>query len=303
MKILVIGGSYFLGRVYTMLAAKEHEVTVLNRGTYSMQEFGASCLRADRRDENALRSLKLDGYDVVVDFCAYRQGDVETLVSALACVPKQYLLISTADVYEKWTGRVLTEESALCLQRFGGENGTYIWQKILLEKELLECCGRSSMAPTIVRPALMYGPFNYALRESVYVRLACAGKEWLCPVGAPGRFQPVYVKDAAAILLRLTGQKSAFGEAYNLAGEQTDYEGFLEAMADASHGIARICRAAYSSPVFADPETFLPFPLTREETEFYDGGKALRATGLKLTPLSEGAVKTWNAFYGVYGRS
>ena len=40
MKILVIGGSYFYGRVFVMEAAKEHRLTLLNRGTYSMQEFG-----------------------------------------------------------------------------------------------------------------------------------------------------------------------------------------------------------------------------------------------------------------------
>ena len=40
MNLLVIGGSYFYGRVLVMEAVKEHTVTVLNRGTYSMQEFG-----------------------------------------------------------------------------------------------------------------------------------------------------------------------------------------------------------------------------------------------------------------------
>ena len=40
MKILVLGGSYFYGRVFTMLSAKKHEITVLNRGTYSMGDLG-----------------------------------------------------------------------------------------------------------------------------------------------------------------------------------------------------------------------------------------------------------------------
>ncbi len=50
MKILVIGGSYFFGRVFVMLAAKEHEVTVVNRGTYSVAELGAGQIKGDRRD-------------------------------------------------------------------------------------------------------------------------------------------------------------------------------------------------------------------------------------------------------------
>ena len=37
MKILVIGGTYFLGRVFTIVASKEnHQLFLLNRGTYSM---------------------------------------------------------------------------------------------------------------------------------------------------------------------------------------------------------------------------------------------------------------------------
>lgn len=32
MKLLVIGGSYFYGRVFVMEAAKEHEITVWNQG-------------------------------------------------------------------------------------------------------------------------------------------------------------------------------------------------------------------------------------------------------------------------------
>ena len=40
MKILVIGGSYFYGRVFVMLTAPQHEITVVNRGTYSMADRG-----------------------------------------------------------------------------------------------------------------------------------------------------------------------------------------------------------------------------------------------------------------------
>ena len=39
MKILVIGGSYFYGRVFVMLTAPQHEITVVNRGTYSMADM------------------------------------------------------------------------------------------------------------------------------------------------------------------------------------------------------------------------------------------------------------------------
>ncbi len=40
MKILIIGGSYFLGRVLTMLSSTKFELTLVNRGRYSMKQFG-----------------------------------------------------------------------------------------------------------------------------------------------------------------------------------------------------------------------------------------------------------------------
>ena len=295
MKILVIGGSYFFGRVYTMLAAEKNEVTVLNRGTWSMAEFGAECLSADRRDDEALAVLEGRRFDAVADFCAYRQGDVERILAHLTAAPDQYILISTADVYRKWTGCPLTEDAPLEERHFGGENGEYIWQKLLLEKELEACCSRRGICPTLIRPAILYGPFNYAPRESEFVRRTCEGQKVVCPVGVPGRFQPVYVKDAAAMTLALSGNRKAFGRAYNLAGEAVDYEGFLDAFCRASGGRMQLRRLPFREAA-QDPAVFLPFPLTEEETEYYDGSRITEETGLVWTPLEAGLEKTWNAF-------
>ena len=68
MQILVLGGSYFYGRVFTMLAAKKHEITVLNRGTYSMESFGVKQIKGDRHDDrvkmrNLMRRMCLSGAD------------------------------------------------------------------------------------------------------------------------------------------------------------------------------------------------------------------------------------------------
>lgn len=301
MKILVIGGSYFLGRVFTMLAARDNEVTVLNRGTYSMEEFGARDLIADRHDAEALEGLPQEAFDAVVDFCAYRQGDIAGLLEHLPFSVKQYVFISTVDVYEKWTHRLLSEDAPLEKRHFGGENGEYIWQKILLEQELTEVCKQRGIAYTAVRPSILYGPFNYAMRENVYVQMACQNQAILCPVGAAGRFQPVYVKDAAAMILALCQNAAAMNNAYNLAGEAVDYERFLDAFAQASGGAIYLKKVSADDEIFKKSEVFMPFPFTEEETEVYDGRKILWDTGLSWTPLAEGLEKTWHIFCKIYG--
>lgn len=300
MKFLVIGGSYFLGRVFVMLASPGHEVTVLNRGTYSMKESGVREWRANRRDFDALRKLPEENFDAVIDCCAYAQGDIAGFLDAYRGKIGQYLFVSTADVYEKWTGKVLTEESPLETRHFGGENGEYIWQKLLLEKELKEVCAQKKIEATSVRPAILYGPFNYAMRESVYVQMAQSGREILCPVGAKGRFQPVYVKDAAAMMLALAGNEKAFGQAYNLAGEPVDYEAFLTAFSVASKGKAKLLKVGSEAECLRLPEAFLPFPLTEEETEYYESRKILTDTGLSFIPLEEGLQKTYQIFSKIY---
>ena len=71
-KILIIGGTYFLGRVFSILAyRKGYELTFINRGRFSMKNLGEHVreFACDRHDSSRLQTLKLESvYDVVVDF-------------------------------------------------------------------------------------------------------------------------------------------------------------------------------------------------------------------------------------------
>ena len=104
MKVLVIGGSYFYGRVFVMQTAKQQEITVVNRGTYSMAELGAAQIQGDRRDPALWRGLPGE-YDAVVDFCAYEPGDIRCVLDNMPVKPGQYIFISTVDVYRRGTER------------------------------------------------------------------------------------------------------------------------------------------------------------------------------------------------------
>jgi len=79
-KVLVIGGTYFAGRVFAILAAREagFELTFVNRGRYSMSMLpNIKEYACDRHDAAALRALPLEEYDAVVDFCAYTPDEVK----------------------------------------------------------------------------------------------------------------------------------------------------------------------------------------------------------------------------------
>lgn len=90
MKILVIGGSYFLGRAFTLIASKEHELTLINRGTYSMARYGIKEYKADRRDEKALQSIPPDNYDAM------------EVLSQVSEVPIKLATISTKEALKEY---------------------------------------------------------------------------------------------------------------------------------------------------------------------------------------------------------
>lgn len=298
MKILVIGGSYFFGRVFVMLAAKEHDVTVVNRGTYSMEEFGVRQVRGDRRDPEVWRGLT-ERYDAVVDFCAYQAGDTACALENLAGDAARYLLISTVDVYRRGTGALLREDAPLEDRSFPGEAGEYILGKKALEQETRLVCSRRETAWTIIRPAILYGPYNYAPRESLWIRMAVQKRRIPRITDADGFFQLVYVKDAAQALLRCLETPDSCGQAYNLCQDGvTDYEAFWEALSQAAG--AEVETVSMTAEEAAKEGIPLPFPVYAPESERYDNGKSKRELGISYLPLGEGMRRTYNAFQAVY---
>jgi nucleoside-diphosphate-sugar epimerase len=302
MKILVIGGSYFYGRVFVMVASEKHEITVFNRGTYSMEAYGVKQITGDRHDADSLRSCA-DDYDVVVDFCAYEPGDVRSVLEQLTGRVKQYILISTVDVYQRGTGTVKTEDTAFEYSSLPGEAGDYIAGKIALEEEIRQECGRFNIPYTVLRPAILYGPYNYAPRESVYIQMLLRNQALPQFTDADGRFQFVYVKDAAGAVSACIGNEKTYGQAYNLCqDESVTYEDFFAALkkaaeSDLGDDFQEVPLSVEEAVAQGVP---VPFPATEAETELCNNEKSKRELGIVYTDFGEGMRKTYNAFRGVY---
>ena len=302
MNLLVIGGSYFYGRVFVMEAVKEHTLTLLNRGTYSMKEFGVKEITGDRHDGNTLAQCKED-YDAVVDFCAYEAGDVAAVVDSLSGRIGQYILISTVDVYERGSGVVKTEEHALEHRRFPGEAGAYIAGKTALEQELRQVCGDRGIPYTVLRPAILYGPYNYAPRESVYIQMMLHSGVIPEFTDADGRFQFVYVKDAAQAVLRVLGREIAYGQAYNLCQDEVmTYGAFFAVLKKVAD--PEVTEKLQEIPITVDSamaqQVPVPFPAKEEESELCSNEKSRRELKLEYTDFEEGMRRTYHAFKHVY---
>lgn len=308
MKILVIGGSYFYGRVFVMEAAKEHDITVVNRGTYSMEDFGVAQITGDRSDAFLWQSVTED-YDVLVDFCGYKEGDVSNVLEHMAGRIGHYIFISTVDVYQRGLPGYKDEGTPLEERRFPGEAGEYIAGKAALERELISVCGQREIPYTILRPAILYGPFNYAPRESVFIQLMA--QRGILPriTSADGRFQLIYVKDAARAVIKCMGNDKAFNQSYNLCGDEVvTYDMLADVLLK---GADKIEEDRKAMPIRQLPMTVqeateqglpLSFPVTEAESELCSNEKSKAELDMQYISLEEGMARTCRAFWGVYGR-
>lgn len=300
MKLLVIGGSYFYGRVFVMEAAKEHEITVWNRGTYSMEAFGVRQITGDRHERAAGCE---EDYDAVIDFCAYAPGDVRDTLRLLTGKIGQYVFISTVDVYERDASVVKKEDTPFEERPIAGEAGVYIAGKVALERELAEVCGARGIPHTVLRPAILYGPYNYAPRESVYVQMLLQNHALPRFTDAQGKFQFVYVKDAAQAILRCLGNEKSYGRAYNLCQDEiVTYESFFEMLKKAAEpgdleGMAEVPLTVEQAAAQGVP---VPFPATAAETHLCDNSRGKEELGISYTDFGEGMRRTYRAFRSVY---
>lgn len=300
MKLLVIGGSYFYGRVFVMEASKEHEITVWNRGTYSMEAFGARQMKGDRHERAAGCE---EDYDAVIDFCAYAPGDVRMTLNLLTGKIGQYVLISTVDVYERNPSVTKTEDTPFEERPIAGEAGAYVAGKVALERELAEVCGVRGIPYTALRPAILYGPFNYAPRESAYIQMLLLNHALPRFTDARGRFQFVYVKDAAQAVLACLGNGQAYGQAYNLCQDEIlTYDSFFDtlkrvAQSEDLEGLEEVPLTVEQAMSQGVP---VPFPAMAEEIHLCDNARGKEELELSYTDFEEGMRRTYRAFRNVY---
>lgn len=301
--ILIIGGTYFAGRVFTFLAIDEgYHITLINRGRFSMKGAGDHIkeFRCDRRDEAALCALSLDRhYDAVIDFCAYEPGDISRIVRCLNCETDRYIYISTADVAIP-SALQRDETSPLREQEPEDEVGQYVWKKRLLEDELKAEARTHLFQYTILRPAFIYGPYNYAPRESWYIKNILSGKVIPHPVDAGGRFNMVYVKDVARAILAAISSEQAQDQIFLLSAPgEWDYHTFIQWIAAA--GDCKVDTYPVTVEQVLRERIPLPFPLTEAENELFDGQKIVNLLNFSYEDSVEAMKKTYQAVVNTYG--
>lgn len=204
MKILILGGTRFLGRALVDAAlADGHELTLFNRGKSNPDLFPqVESIHGDRT--MGLAPLAGRVWDAVIDTSGYVPRIVRTGAEQLKDQVGLYVFISSVSVYADFNQPGMDESAPLAkiedesVEEVTGE--TYGPLKALCEKAVEQVMGERSLT---IRPGLIVGPHDPTDRFSYWpYRLAEGG--WVLAPGRPERVvQFIDVRDLAEWTVRM----------------------------------------------------------------------------------------------------
>ncbi len=234
MKVLIIGGTSFVGRAITWSAWHHgHDVTLFNRGvTSSDLPDTIERLRGDRQSD--LAALAGRTFDVTIDVTAYRPGDVERLARALDGRGGHYIQISSVSAYEDPATPGATEETASLWPEGGADpegpitGETYGPLKAASERAGVAFFGSEA---TMVRPTYVIGSFDSTLRFPYWVERMRRGGEVAVPTPSDGAMQYIDARDLANFVVRVADD--SLRGAFHVAGPPppTSFRDVLDAIA------------------------------------------------------------------------
>lgn len=296
MKILVLGGTLFVGRHFVEAAlARGHAITLFNRGRHKPELFAeAERLRGDR--DGDLSALRGRSFDAVFDPSGYRPEQVKAVIDALGGRVPHYTFVSSVSAYAAFPpGRAYDVDAPLA----DGSEG-YGPLKARCE-EALEAAlpGRAAR----VRPGLIVGPHDPTDRFAYWPRRFAQGGTVLAP-GRPERpVQFIDARDLADWCVRLAEERRA--GSFNAVGPEPRLTmgGFLEACRLAVRPDARLAWMPDEKLAAAGIKPWTEMPLWIPEEDPSHGGMLLGdnrgavEAGLAFRPLADTirAVLEWDA--------
>ncbi|MEC4818342.1 MAG: NAD-dependent epimerase/dehydratase family protein [Scytonema sp. PMC 1069.18] len=225
MRVLIIGGTRFIGVYLTKLLVEQgHQVVLFNRGNRPVPVEGVGQIIGDRTDATQLKEkLSPENFEAIFDNNGRELSDTQPLVEIFQDRVKHFVYMSSAGVYHKSDQMPHVEGDAIDPKsRHLGKHETeaYLMQQ--------------GLPFTSIRPTYIYGPLNYNDLEAWFFDRITRGR----PIPIPGSglhiTQLGHVQDLAKAMTQVLGNSQAIRQIYNVSGDR--YVTF--------DGLARACAAA-----------------------------------------------------------
>jgi len=295
MRILILGGSEFVGRAFVDDAlARGWHVTTLNRQTRPPQP-GVESLRGNRWEARGLEELQGGHWDIAVDTWSWAPVAVRDAAAQLAESVGRYVYVSSRSVYQMPLPAGATEDAPTVESSPGLTEAEYPQAKRGGELAALEHFGDRAL---LLRAGLIVGPNENIGRLPWWLNRAADGGDMLGPGPADQGLQYIDARDLAAF--GLDAAAAGLGGAYDVvsAPAATTMRDLLAACIVATGSDARLHWVDPSVILEAgiEPWTQLPAWLPpgdlHETLHESDTSKAF-AAGLRIRPLAETVGDTW----------
>ncbi len=165
MKILLLGGSRFIGPKLVDQLYSENDLVVFNRGNNKFNyPKNVKYVRGDRDIPQDLKQIENTLFDLIIDTCGYNELQIEKSANIIANT-KKYIFISSAAVYKLGKKELLTETDEL-------EPNTAFKQygvgKVSAENKIKQIRNNAKLSTFILRPPYILGPNNPFNRENYF---------------------------------------------------------------------------------------------------------------------------------------
>lgn len=290
MRILVLGGTQFLGRHFVEAALGHgHEVTLFNRGRTAPGLFpDAERLRGDR--DGGLDALAGRQWDVVFDTSGFVPRVVRQSVQLLRSRVRRYVFVSSISVYADFSKPGIDEDAPVARLEQETEDHrsqAYGALKALCEDVVREIYGARA---TVVRPGLIVGPWDPTGRFTYWPVRVAEGGEVLAPEPRDAPVQVIDGRDLAEWCVELI--EGGVGGTFNATGpdEPLSMEGVLTECERAGGRRATFVWAPADWLVEQGVEEWMELPLWIADPDFaghsqVDVSRA-RDAGLRFRPLA-----------------
>jgi len=248
MRILVMGGTRFIGVALTKLLVEQgHEVVLFNRGNHPAPVDGVRTIVGDRTDADTLKA-KLSGetFDAIFDNNGRELADTQPLIELFNGRLQHFIYVSSAGVYLKSDQMPHIEGDAV--DPNSRHKGKFETEAYLQAQDV---------PFTSVRPVYIYGPQNYNPLESWFFDRIVRDRPLPIPGSGMHLTQLGHVQDLAAAMIAVLGNETAIGQIYNISGEK----------AVTFDGLARACAVAAGK----DPASL---KIVHYDPKAFDFGKA-----------------------------
>ncbi|WP_415971424.1 NAD-dependent epimerase/dehydratase family protein [Rhodococcus sp. 077-4] len=298
MKLLVLGGSDFVGR-----AAVEHaldlewDVTVLNRG-HALPNPRVTALRGDRRAVDGLDALRNGHWDMVFDTWSSDPTVVAQSAAMLADRTGSYIYVSSRSVYD--TPEAGATETWPTVQ---GPGEDYARQKVAGERAAVAVFGDRAL---VVRAGLILGPYENIGRLPWWLNRIERAGEVLAP--GPADLQLQYVDARDLVGWSLDAAARGLGGPYDAVSRpgHTTIGELLQCCIAAARSDARlrwvepdVLLAAGVQP-WTELPIWIPPGADHDSLHASDVSKAF-AAGLRVRPIQETVADTWTWLQSLNG--